>query len=339
VGVRVWITDVTKGDAEACLAAAKALPVHSRSAQWQAKKPSEFCYRGELGRLPGSTAVISQWMPVAKIELDSLVFPRKGNRRLRFSVALVSSKTDRKLTCAECDQVFENTSFGYVDLQENVQQTKTLAVVLAFTVSAADGKLYDCEIDVIRDWARGNIDYAEISEAARKQFEKALDQTVEFFRNGHQVDSEKICAEITEIVPVSDRYEIVNLCLEVARAKGRASAEDLELLKKVSVWLGIDADRFRAMTAKILPVNMHEVEDVEIVLGVTSDMDNEATRRRLNDEYRKWNARVTSTNPDVQMQADSMLKFIAEARNQSRCGMLQSREPPAPGSSESVHRS
>ena len=309
VGAQVVITDVTEGDAEA-------LPVHSSTAQWQANKPAAFCYRGELGKLPGSTAVLSQWMPVAKIELDSLILPRKGSRRLRFSVALVSSDTGRKLAWAECDHVFENDSFGYVDRQENTEQTKTLAVVLAFTVSAADGKLYDCEIDVIKDWARGSIDYAEISEAASKQFEKALDQTVEFFRSGHQVDSEKICAEITDLAPVSDRYEIVELCLEVARAKGMAGAEELELLKKVSEWLEIDSDKFRTMTAKILPINMHEVENAEIVLGVTPDMDSESTRRRLNDEYRKWNARVTSTDPDVQMQADSMLKFIAEARNQ-----------------------
>jgi hypothetical protein len=67
---------------------------------------------------------------------------------------------------------------------------------------------------------------------------------------------------------------------------------------------------------KVIPLEMHEVKDIESILGVTSDMNTEITRARLNKEYVKWNARVTNTNPDVQNQADQMLTLIAEARSQ-----------------------
>jgi hypothetical protein len=45
-------------------------------------------------------------------------------------------------------------------------------------------------------------------------------------------------------------------------------------------------------------------------------MGRENTRRQLNRYYRKWNSRVTNADPEIQAQADQMLKLIAEARSQ-----------------------
>ena len=81
-------------------------------------------------------------------------------------------------------------------------------------------------------------------------------------------------------------------------------------------WLEVDTNRFHTMMEKILPVGMHEVEDVEVILGVTSDMSKDETRQHLNKEYRKWNARVTNFDSEIQTQADHMLNLIAEARSE-----------------------
>jgi preprotein translocase subunit Sec63 len=61
---------------------------------------------------------------------------------------------------------------------------------------------------------------------------------------------------------------------------------------------------------------MHEVRDMETILGISSDMSKEKVRKHLNKEYSKWNSRVTNADPDIQSQADQMLKLIAEARSQ-----------------------
>jgi hypothetical protein len=102
----------------------------------------------------------------------------------------------------------------------------------------------------------------------------------------------------------------------VAQANGSVTSEELNLLKDFANWLEIDADKFREMVQKVLPVNMHEEKDVETILGVTSDMNKEKARRHLNKEYSKWSARVTNSDPEIQSQADQMLKLIAEARSQ-----------------------
>ena len=44
------------------------------------------------------------------------------------------------------------------------------------------------------------------------------------------------------------------------------------------------------------------------------DMDKEYARKCLSREYRKWNARVTSADPEVHDQAAGMLELIAKVR-------------------------
>jgi hypothetical protein len=78
------------------------------------------------------------------------------------------------------------------------------------------------------------------------------------------------------------------------------------------------------MMEKVLPVDMHEARDVETILGITSDMSKERVRKHLNKEYSKWNSRVTNADPDIQTQADQMLKLIAETKSQYTADTLVS---------------
>jgi tellurite resistance protein len=289
--------------------------VHSRIPKWQIQDSPPFVYNADLGRLPNRITTLPDWTAVAGLQLDWLMFPRKGKTMLQFNVSVLSRESGEELACGICTLPYENPSAGYIDRQENIQRTKTLAVTLAFAVSAADSKLYDCEIEVIKDWAKDNIDIPQRSRKAGRKLEKALNKTISFFRKGNQLDSYKICREIAEIAPPAERYDVLELCLYVAQAKGFVTAEELALLKNIASRLEIDTERFRTMMGKILPVGMHQLEDEEIVLGVTSDMSREQTHRHLNKEYRKWNARVTSFDSQIQSQADLMLKIIAEARS------------------------
>jgi len=308
VGLRIGIEDVTEYPT--------ILPLHSRLKQWRKHDSPAFLYAADLGKMLDRNRTIDRWMCVARIHADWLTLPRRGQRKLWFAVSMISRETGGEIAGAACAFIYDNPEFGYLDFQENIKRAKTLAVALAFAVSAVEEPMYDCEIELIKEWARGNIDFAQSSDAARRSFEKALDKTVAFFRSGSLVDTCKICQEIVQITPVGARYEIVELCLRVAQASGSVSPAETDLLKHYADYLQVDQNRFRAMMQKILPVDIHEAEDVEAILGVTSDMDREQARQRLNAEYRKWNARVTSSDPEIQAQADHMLSFIAQARKE-----------------------
>ena len=96
---------------------------------------------------------------------------------------------------------------------------------------------------------------------------------------------------------------------------GTANKETISFLSHISGLLDIDKDKFRSMAQKLLPVSTQETSNVEFLLGITSQMSSEAIRQRLNDEYQKWNARVTHPDQAIQNQAEQMLQLIAEARS------------------------
>jgi len=306
--VKISIKDVTDGNGNV-------LPVHSRVRKWQMGDSPVFCYKSDLGRLSGSKTTLPEWVTVAQVPLNWLLFPQAGTRDLQFSTSILSRESGYELACARCAFTYRSYAFGYIELKENIRRAKTLAVALGFAVSAADNKLYCCEVELIKNWARANVGASQTSGKAERKLEKALDTTVAFFREGGKIDAHKICEEMVDIMPVAQRYDILDLCLRVVQAKGVAAAEELILLKKLASWLEVDTNRFHCMMEKILPVSMHEVEDTEAILGVTSGMSKEEIRLYLNKEYRKWNARVINFDPEIQAQADYMLKFIAEARN------------------------
>jgi tellurite resistance protein len=291
-------------------------PVHSRVKQWQTPDSPVFCYHADLGRLPQQETLLQDWTSVAQLNLNWLIFPHKGNRNLQFVTSILSHQSREELACATCTFSYDNPQFGYIDLQENIQRAKTLAVALAFTVSAVDGKMYNCEVELIKNWARSSLDASDVSDKDRQNLEKALNKTVAFFSEDNHLDTYNICKEIVDIVPLAQRYDFLDLCLRVAQANGVASAEEMALLKNLAEWLEVDTNRFRNMVEKTLPVGMHEVKDEEVILGLSANMSKEKTRRQLNEEYNKWNARVTSSDPEIQSQADQMLKLIAEARSQ-----------------------
>lgn len=312
--LRISILDITDGSAEA-------KEVRARDPQGASSGDSdnsEFCYVAELGRLPNRTTTLEDWTSVARLRSDVQEFCRRGKRTLRFDASILSADGNLELASAWCTFVYDNPMSGYIDLQENDERTKVLTVALAFAVSAADGRLYDCEVELIKVWARGNVleNPVQISDQARGKLENALSTTVAFFSEGNKLDTNRLCEEIVSITPVGRRYEVLDLCLRVAQASGSVGGEEMAVLKDLASRLEVDGEKFRAMTDKILPVDMHEVMDINGLLGITSDMSKEGTRKHLNREYSKWNSRVTSADPEIQTQADQMLTLIAEARGQ-----------------------
>ncbi len=311
--LRITIHDVTDGR--------DARPVFVRSRQVNiptGPDAREFSHLAELGRLPREVTKLDDWTAVARLRSDGLLLPRRGRRMLQFTSSILSADGGDQLAEAACKFVYDNPMPGYLDLEENSERARVLTVALAFAVSAADGKLYDCEVDLIKKWARENVlDNSESGpDESPAALEQALSKTVAFFTEGKRLDTCKLCEEMFEIAPAWQRYEALGLCLHVARAKDSVTAAEMALIKELASQLKVDRTRFRTMMEKILSLEMHQVLDVKDVLGITEDMGKDGTRRHLNQEYRKWNSRVTSANPEIQSQADQMLKLIAEARGQ-----------------------
>lgn len=306
---RITITDITDG-------INNAKPVHGNVEKCQVKPSPVFCYTTELGRLPDCVTTISDWMDVASIPTDWITLPRKGKRNLKFSLVILSSQTEEQFACATCNFTYRNNLQGYIDLKENIRHAQALALPLAFTVALADKKISNREVEVIESWAENNIAVSQASNKKRCRINKSWARFIALLPACNRIRSYKICNKIAKVAPLAIRCDILDLCLHVVGTNGIANVKQLILLKNIASRLDIHWDRFRTMMEIILPACMHEVEDIEIGLGITSEMSNSQTRLHLTREYRKWNSRVTNSNPKIQAQAEHMLKLIAEAKNQ-----------------------
>lgn len=292
------------------------LPVLTRPKHGPIHRTSHFSFQTEIGKLCHQHTVLEDWMTVAQISPEWFVLPRQGHRELRFDISIVSRTTGRQLATGTCTGAFENVEIGYLDIDDNIQRAKTLAVGLAFSVGAANNALQEPEINVIHGWVRTNFGSGDASEGARLELEQALRKTAGFFLRGGRLNLEDICKEIVEIAPMVGRLDIMDLSLRVAGAKGQVTTTDIRLLKDLAQWLQIDRGRLRTMVEKTLPVSMHQSEDAEMIMGVTTEMSKDEVRHQLNREYAKWSSRVISSDPAIRSQADQMLNLIANARTQ-----------------------
>jgi hypothetical protein len=291
-------------------------PVYSNTKEWRFDDSDVFCFISDLGRLPNKETKIPEWTEIAQISSEWLVFPHKGKRRLQFVVYVVSEETGERLVKAESFFEYENEALGYVESRENMQRANTLAIALAFSVSALDKRLYKCEIELVKEWARLRLGLKNSSLSVRKKIEKALDKTLSYFVAGKGLNVFKLCQEITQIAEQGQRYDILELCLRVAGANGQVFGEELKLLQQLGLWLEVDKDIYQEMQEKILPVTMHNAADADSVLGLGEEVSREEAQGLLNKEFRKWNSRVTNSDPEIRKQADHMLNLIAHARNQ-----------------------
>jgi hypothetical protein len=211
-----------------------------------------------------------------------------------------------------CGFVYESLSPGYIELEENLRLAKTMAVKLAFVVAATEKKISANVVAVIRNWTRNNIAVS----GASIMLNKLLAQMVAFLPNCARIYSRALCKKITAAAPMKVRCDILELCLRVAGTGGIIAFEQLLLLKNIANRFEIHREKFRSMVENTLPLRMHEVEDMEISLGIASDMNSDEICRQLSKEYRKWNARVINRNPEVETQAEHMLKLISEIRDE-----------------------
>ena len=307
--VQVLLADVTEANAQAVLCSVR---------QWQMEDSPAFCFISHNGKIRQQACTLSDWVQIAMVRADFLKFPRRGRRNLEFVASVISRENGAELACAECLTEYQNSEVGYVDAKESNEQSEALSLQLAGAVALKCGGPDESTEVVMSRWADKRVE--RISNSAEKEaMNGRLMTTAQEAVNTHgpegETDIDGLCQQLSANCAIMERYGAMKLCLEIVGARGVVNKEVTSLLSHIADLLDIDRDKFRSMAQKLLPVSTQEASNVEFLLGIASDMNAEMVRQRLNDEYQKWNARVTHPDPVIQAQAEQMLQLIAEARN------------------------
>lgn len=275
-----------------------------------------FWYEGNVEKFPYESTILKNWVTVVKVPKIFLTCARSGNRKIKVEVFAIKGNTDTILEQASSEFTFYSENTGYQEKSENRDYFEEMTVKTAMLVSASDGSMDASEADIIKEWVRKRVNaYTdEYQEDEKKRLNSYIREAYEEINN-NSIDIYEVLEGIENIASEGEKFDLFELCLDVAKADGEADKEELQIINEIAKYIGLDEKQFRSMVEKTLPITMHtsEVND-EDLLGIKSDMTKEEIKKHLRNEYRKWNQRIGSSDSELREQAETMIHLIAEAR-------------------------
>ena len=188
-------------------------------------------------------------------------------------------------------------------------------LVLSSYIIKADNKIMHSEMEFVRQFLRQNFGEQAVNQGQEillKLFEIQKQQGIQVFRNTiHQS-----CAEIKHNMNVSQRLQLLNYLVIIAKVDGYVSPEEIKALKEVARHLGLTAKDVDSM------LNMENgartnsnIEDAYKVLGLSST----ATDDEVKVAYRKMAIkhhpnRVATLGEDIRKAAEKKFQDINDAK-------------------------
>lgn len=188
-------------------------------------------------------------------------------------------------------------------------RTDNIAIALALAGATIDGWLKQEELSAIKSWAKEHIPYSN-----SRKFHSALTKTASFFLNQNEIDIEGMCQELVLTSKIAYRYDIIELIMKTIAADGMASQDELKFLQQTSKIFELDPEKFRSMLESYVPVSIHSDKDINMLFGIDEKTDTNKLSIKLNNEYRKWNSRITNADEKIRQQANLMIELITQAK-------------------------
>ena len=188
-------------------------------------------------------------------------------------------------------------------------------LVLSSYIIKADNKIMHSEMEFVRQFLHQNFGEQAVNQGQEillKLFEIQKKQGIQVFRNTiHQS-----CAEIKHNMNVSQRLQLLNYLVIIAKVDGYVSPEEIKALKEVARHLGLTAKDVDSM------LNMESgaradsnIEDAYKVLGISPT----ATDDEVKAAYRKMALkhhpdRVATLGEDIRKAAEKKFQDINDAK-------------------------
>lgn len=307
--IRLELFDITDGTGNP-------EPVLAASSQWHYPDSPVFVYQSHNGVVPCRNAVLAGEVLVAKIPLHLLRFARRGRRKIQVVASILTRPDEQVLVCAKNTIEYVFYSDGFIELQERRENVLRASVELACGV-IAELPYIPSVTDFIGNWINDKTRLftprTDIAEPL-KRLRAAPDQ----------IDVGAACEGVLAWGQKADRITSMDLALQVMAMYPSLPARQEEMLWEIAETLQIPKDRFLALCQKSLLTDNCPYERWRLLMGIREEILSENLRQRLNEEYRKWNARVTHPDPQIRRQADIILTLVAEVRNRMQKAVLSS---------------
>lgn len=303
-------------------------PVISLIEQQQEQETICFEYRQDIDARPDT--IWTEWIQAAPIFPKMLQTPFKGSRKIEVSIVFFTNdgvaafqqsflpNGSEVLAVLEETFTFNFKEVGFREESENQKEGSELAIKVALAVAMADGSLDDSEGEVVQAWMRKNLDMMSESqqEEMRPRLNLALQEGYAEAEEG-ELSLSPLCERISEIASTKNKYDTIELCMDVMAADGVAEESELRVIDSIAASIGLDmAEVNRIKDERMVSSNLQATSsNAFTILGIEESMTKREKQKQLRSEFQKWNDRLTSLEAgDERDNAQRMLNLVAEAK-------------------------
>ena len=257
-------------------------------------------------------------MPVALIPSNELVFATRGTRTVRYSVKVFEERTGNVLLTASITRSQTQLDYGYAEQAELRDARIECMARIATAIALADGELGADEKKLITGLVRRETE--RLPDAARQIANDKVQRSLQLIRT--QFRAGMTCRELVDRalydlgtgMSLQFRASLYEDATRVACADSRMQPTEIAALGQLQKALEISDDRAREIRDRYVRLAMLSGNGDEATLGIDPSWTKERRLTHLRDEYRKWNSRVTHSDPTIAHEAETRRDLIARVK-------------------------
>jgi uncharacterized tellurite resistance protein B-like protein len=209
---------------------------------------------------------------------------------------------------------------GYKEKGEKRLDAIKLSVRLGIAVAYADYNLDSAEAKVIKEWALKQLEQLPEDErtSAKNSINGVIRYAGEKARVG-QLKYEEVAAELKNNPLPGIQMQALELCVQVMSADGRATSNEMALIRQIGNLIGVSHDDVRKLIDKNPPQAQSQdasgdLSDEDLV-GLTKALSKREAQVEIRKLFATYNARqTTETNPAKRAHNQRMLEALARLR-------------------------
>ena len=275
------------------------------------------------------------------IEESELIPPFKGKRYIKFKFNIVKLDSIFKDgVTSEKNILFEtHTTYiidykrdGYLDIPTKVSEIDVGTIQLGLALVNVNGSIERAEFGKIKQWIEDKNKWGlneiynpeildDLENIKRKAYyNQLLKYSFDKIKDKKPTLSQ-IVKKFNQNSYLNEKYEVINLLLQIVSADNKLGKEENELLTKIVRSLEVDEIEFNKMKEKIIATvdTIDENESHETLFNITPKMTKNEKCILLRKEYTKWNAQTNNSDVKIKARAKRMVEIAAQLRTKYKC--------------------